>query len=103
MANLKGPKGFIAVTPTGTIEILQDSYLSWITMFYLMSRVLVEKWPEALKIPRKPFEALRKAKLIPESTGRGEVSGKKKTGITVVVLFVFLTCVLFALSLQGII
>ena len=43
------------------------------------------------------------AKLIPESTGRGEVSGKKKTGITIVVLFVFLTCVLFALSLQGII
>ena len=28
-------------------------------MFYLMPRVLVEKWPEALKIPRKPFEALR--------------------------------------------
>ena len=47
--------------------------------------------------------ALRKAKLIPESTGRGEVNGKKKTGITIVVLFVFLTCVLFALSLQGII
>ena len=59
MANPKGPKGFIVVTPTGIIEIPQDSYLSWLTMFYLMPRVLVEKWPEALKIPRKPFEALR--------------------------------------------
>ena len=59
MANPKGPKGFIVVTPTGIIEIPQDSYLSWLTMFYLMPRVLVEKWPEALKIPRKSFEALR--------------------------------------------
>ena len=59
MANPKGSKGFIVVTPTGIIEIPQDSYLSWLTMFYLMPRVLVEKWPEALKIPRKPFEALR--------------------------------------------
>lgn len=59
MASIKGPKGFIVVTPTGIIEIPQDSYLSWLTMFYLMPRVLVEKWPEALKIPRKPFEALR--------------------------------------------
>ena len=59
MANPKGPKGFIVVTPTGIIEIPQDSYLSWLTMFYLMPRVLVEKWPEALKIPRKPFKALR--------------------------------------------
>ena len=59
MANRKGPKGFIVVTPTGIIEIPQDSYLSWLTMFYLMPRVLVEKWPPALKIPRKPFKALR--------------------------------------------
>lgn len=59
MASIKGPKGFIVVTPTGIIEIPQDSYLSWLTMFYLMPRILVEKWPEALKIPRKPFEALR--------------------------------------------
>lgn len=59
MANPKGSKGFIVVTPTGIIEIPQDSYLSWLTMFYLMPRVLVEKWHEALKIPRKPFKALR--------------------------------------------
>ena len=48
--------------------------------------------------------ALRSAKLIPESTGHSTpVEGKKKTGITIVVLFLFATCVLFALSLQGII
>lgn len=48
--------------------------------------------------------ALRKAKLMPESTGHSApVEGKKKTGVTIVVLFIFATCVLFALSLQGII
>ena len=48
--------------------------------------------------------ALRSAKLIPESTGRGApVQGKKHLGMTLVILFVFATCVLFALSLQGII
>lgn len=39
----KGPKGFIVVLPGGIIEIPQDSYLSWLTLFYLMPRVLVEK------------------------------------------------------------
>ena len=43
----KGPKGFIVVLPGGIIEIPQDSYLSWLTLFYLMPRVLVEKWPPA--------------------------------------------------------
>lgn len=59
MADHKDPKGFIVVTPTGIIEIPQDSRLSWLTMFYLMPRVLVEKWPPALRIPRRPFDALR--------------------------------------------
>ena len=31
----KGPKGFIVVLPGSIIEIPQDSYLSWLTMFYL--------------------------------------------------------------------
>ncbi len=48
--------------------------------------------------------ALRKAKLMPESTGHGAaVQGKKKVGETIVVLFVFLTCVMFALSLMDVI
>ena len=45
--------------------------------------------------------ALRKAKLMPESTGHAApVEGKKHLGMTIVILFVFITCVLFALSLQ---
>ena len=60
----KGPKGFIVVLPGGIIEIPQDSYLSWLTLFYLMPRVLVEKWPPALEIPRRPFEALRSQKCL---------------------------------------
>ena len=53
----------------------------------------------------KPIvSALRRAKLVPESSGSAApVKGKKKVGETIVVLFVFITCVLFALSLQGII
>ena len=48
--------------------------------------------------------ALRSAKLIPESTGHSTpVEGKKKTGITIVVLFLFATCVLFSLGLLRII
>lgn len=48
--------------------------------------------------------ALRSAKLIPESESHAApVAGKKRTGITIVILFVFATFVLFALSLQGII
>lgn len=48
--------------------------------------------------------ALRQAKLIPESTGTAApVQGKKKIGETLIVLFVFVSCVLFALSLQEII
>ena len=43
MADRKGPKRFIVVTPTGIIEIPQDPYLSWLTMFYLMPRVECEE------------------------------------------------------------
>ena len=55
----QSPKKVHSRHTEGIVEIPQDPYLSWLTMFYLMPRVLVEKWPEALKIPRKPFEALR--------------------------------------------
>ena len=53
----------------------------------------------------KPIvSALRKAKLMPESTSHAApVGAKKHLGITIAALFVFVSCVLFAMSLQGII
>ena len=57
-----------------------------------------------LLIYKPVVDALRRAKLIPESTSHAApVQGKKHLGMTLVILFVFVTCVLFALSLQGII
>lgn len=57
-----------------------------------------------LLVYKPVVDALRKTKLIPESTSHAApVKGKKHLGMTIVILFVFITCVLFALSLQGII
>lgn len=57
-----------------------------------------------LLVYKPVVDALRKTKLIPESTSHAApVEGKKHLGMTIVILFVFITCVLFALSLQGII
>lgn len=57
-----------------------------------------------LLVYKPVVDALRKTKLIPESTSHAApVKGKKHLGMTIAVLFVFITCVLFALSLQGII
>ena len=57
-----------------------------------------------LLIYKPVVDALRRAKLIPESTSQAApVQGKKHLGMTLVILFVFVSCVLFALSLQGII
>ena len=57
-----------------------------------------------LLVYKPVVDALRKTKLIPESTSHATpVEGKKHLGMTIVILFVFITCVLFALSLQGII
>ena len=57
-----------------------------------------------LLIYKPVVDALRRAKLIPESTSHAApVQGKKHLGMTLVILFVFVSCVLFALSLQGII
>ena len=57
-----------------------------------------------LLVYKPVVNALRKTKLIPESTSHAApVEGKKHLGMTIVILFVFITCVLFALSLQGII
>ena len=57
-----------------------------------------------LLVYKPVVDALRRAKLIPESTSHAApVQGKKHLGMTLVILFVFVSCVLFALSLQGII
>ena len=57
-----------------------------------------------LLVYKPVVDALRRAKLIPESTSQAApVQGKKHLGMTLVILFVFVSCVLFALSLQGII
>ena len=57
-----------------------------------------------LLVYKPVVDALRRAKLIPESTSQAApVQGRKHLGMTLVILFVFVTCVLFALSLQGII
>lgn len=57
-----------------------------------------------LLVYKPVVDALRKTKLIPESTSHAApVEGKKHLGMTIVILFVFITCVLFALSLQGLI
>ena len=55
-----------------------------------------------LLVYKPVVDALRRAKLIPESTSQAApVQGKKHLGMTLVILFVFVSCVLFALSLQG--
>ena len=57
-----------------------------------------------LLVYKPVVDALRRAKLIPESTSQAApVQGRKHLGMTLVILFVFVSCVLFALSLQGII
>ena len=57
-----------------------------------------------LLVYKPVVDALRKAKLVPESTSyAAPVGAKKHLGMTIVILFVFVSCVLFALSLQGLI
>ena len=54
----KSPQGFIVVLPGEIIEIAQDDDISWLTLFYALPRELAEKYPDALKIPRCPYEVL---------------------------------------------
>ena len=57
-----------------------------------------------LLVYKPVVDALRKAKLVPESESHAApVGAKKHLGMTIVILFVFVSCVLFALSLQGLI
>ncbi len=52
MADNKGPSGFIVMLADGIMVIPQDSYLSWMTLFYALPRELVEKRPSYLTLPR---------------------------------------------------
>ena len=54
----KSPQGFIVVLPGEIIEIAQDDDISWLTLFYALPKELAEKYPDALKIPRSPYEVL---------------------------------------------
>ena len=54
----KGPQGFIVLLPQAILEIPQDSYLSWITLFYALPRELVEKRKEYLELPRNASQIL---------------------------------------------
>ena len=54
----KSPQGFIVVLPGEIIEIAQDEDISWLTLFYALPKELAEKYPDALKIPRSPYEVL---------------------------------------------
>ena len=44
--------GFLVVLPDQMIMIPVDSHFSWLTMFYMLPKELVEKRPEYLKLPR---------------------------------------------------
>ena len=46
------------VLPGEIIEIAQDDGISWLTLFYALPKELAEKYPDALKIPRSPYEVL---------------------------------------------
>ena len=46
------PYSFYVVLADGIMEIPQDSNLSWITLFYVLPKELVEKRPAYLELPR---------------------------------------------------
>ena len=46
------PFGFLVVLPDQMLLIPVDSHFSWLTMFYMLPKELVEKRPEYLNIPR---------------------------------------------------
>ena len=54
----KSAKGFIVILPQTIIEIPQDSYLSWLTLFYALPKELVEKRNEYLYLPRNITQLL---------------------------------------------
>ncbi len=58
MADQNGPSGFIVMLADGIMEIPQDSYLSWMTLFYALPRELVEKRPVFLTLPRNIVKLL---------------------------------------------
>ena len=71
----KSPQGFIVVLPGEIIEIAQDDDISWLTLFYALPKELAEKYPDALKIPRCPYEVLYEGRqfLLEHFVSRGMV------------------------------
>ena len=87
----KSPQGFIVVLPGEIIEIAQDDDISWLTLFYALPKELAEKYPDALKIPRSPYEvlyegsygALAKSEMLKSEKSllqSGECSRSRRTG-----------------------
>ena len=56
------PSGFIVVLPGQIMEIPQDSYLSWLTLFYALPKELVEKRADYLNLPRNIHRLLSNEK-----------------------------------------
>ena len=69
----KSPQGFIVVLPGEIIEIAQDDDISWLTLFYALPKELAEKYPDALKIPRSPYEVLYEGMWISLSVRRRSI------------------------------
>ena len=61
----KSSQGFIVVLPGEIIEIAQDDDISWLTLFYALPKELVEKYPDALKIPRCPYRFCTREAMVP--------------------------------------
>jgi len=56
------PNGFLVILPGQIIEIPQDSYLSWLTLFYALPKELVQKRPAYLSVPRNIHVLLKDKK-----------------------------------------
>ena len=62
MIDVPKPSGFIVVLPGQIMEIPQDSYLSWLTLFYALPKELVEKRADYLNLPRNIHRLLSNEK-----------------------------------------
>ena len=64
MSEMKaGPENsFPVMDGKDLIFLPRSSNKSWLTLFYVLPKELVEKQPEYLKLPRSPYEVLRSDK-----------------------------------------
>lgn len=56
----RGPKGFILLEPGNIMQILPEDNKSWLTLFYSLPEELVSKRPAYMKLPRCPFDVIRR-------------------------------------------